>query len=92
MPLPKVAQPYIFYTEKTVDPGSVGANACLTVNVSASKALPTHFIMVQTPTLHSSLAVGGCVCLSAGVITVKLVNPTGTPIDDGSQTWKFLAR
>jgi len=92
MPLPKTAQSYIFYTEKTVTPGQIALGGCLDVNVSATKAQPTHFFQVQIPALHSAIGIVDAKCLSAGVVIVRLMNPTGSAITPAAGTWKILAR
>ena len=92
MALPKTAQSYIAYTEKTVNPGSVGAAETLDVSVTWDKGLPTHFIEVKAPSLVANLGIVGCWCAAAGTVIVRLINPTGTPINDASQTWQFIIR
>lgn len=88
----KTAQSYIAFTEKTVNPGSVGANDTLDVDVPWDKVLPSHFIEVKAPSLASGLGIVGCWCAAAGTVKVRLMNATGTPINDASQTWSFLIR
>lgn len=88
----KTAQSYIAFTEKTVNPGEVAANSTLDVSVAWNKVLPTHFIEVKAPSLASGLGIVGCWCATAGTVKVRLMNATGTPIDDASQTWSFLIR
>ena len=92
MALPKTAQSYIAYTEKTVDPGSVSAVSTLDVSVTWDKVLPTHFIQVKAPSLAANLGIVGCWCSTAGTVKVRLMNPTAAPINDASQTWQFIIR
>lgn len=88
----KTAQSYIAFTEKTVNPAEVGANATLDVSVTWDKVLPSHFPTVKAPSLASGLGIVGCWCDTAGTVKVRLMNATGTPINDASQTWSFLIR
>ena len=92
MALPKTAQSYIAYTEKTVNPGEVSAVSTLDVSVTWDKVLPTHFIEVKAPSLVTGLGIVGCWCAVAGTVKVRLMNPTAAPIDDASQTWQFIIR
>jgi hypothetical protein len=73
----------------TVDAGSVSANSYLDVNLLTSykPAKKNDLFLVFAPALEGGLVIPTGIITTAGTVTARLTNVTGSPIDPASQTY-----
>lgn len=73
----------------TVDAGSVSANSYLDVNIVTSfkPAKVNDIFLVVAPSLEGGLVIGPGIVTTAGTVTARLTNVTGSPINPASQTF-----
>lgn len=73
----------------TVDPGSVSANSYLDVNIVTSfkPAKVNDIFLVVAPALEGGLVIGPGIVTTAGTVTARLSNVTGSPINPAEQTF-----
>lgn len=77
----------------TVDPGSVGAQETLAVNLSTTfkPARVGDLFMVFAPSLEANLTLAGGVVSTAGTVTARIGNLTATPVNPASQVFVAVA-
>ncbi len=73
----------------TVDAGSVSANSYLDVNLSTTfkPAKVNDIFIVVAPSLDGGLVIGPGIVTTAGTVTARISNVTGSPINPASQTF-----
>jgi hypothetical protein len=75
----------------TLDFGSIAAGASATLTISVPGAVPGDQVLLTPPSNFSAgLTVRGY-SLSSNNVTVQAFNPTGSPIDPPSGTWRAMA-
>lgn len=75
----------------SIDPSSIAAQTRGSVTFTVTGAAVGDVVIMQPPSaLNTGLVYAGCEVTGANTVTVYLGNLTGGPIDDGSQTWRYL--
>ncbi len=77
-------------TKVTYDPTSVSANSISAQSITVPGVIPDMHFIVTAPSLSANLGIAGAYCTTAGTLVVKFTNPTGSPVDDVSQTFYIL--
>lgn len=81
----------LFSGSVAVDPGSISANTRAGVSVTIENVAPGDFVMWNVPTgLNAGLVFSGSIVAAADTVTLYLANITGSPINDGSNTWAYM--
>ena len=84
------SQNLIFSGTVSVNPGSINAQTRGSVSVTITNVSPGDFIDFQPPTgLSTGLVYGGNIVASNDTVTLYLANITGSPIDDGANSWRY---
>jgi hypothetical protein len=77
----------------TFDPGSVAANTSEEETMTVRGVKVGDFVAVSKPTLEAGLGVCSARVSADNEVKVQLVNPTGSGVNAGSETWLvFWAR
>lgn len=74
----------------TYNPPACAAAAVTQITLTVPGATPDMHFHVTAPSLVANLGIVGAFCTTAGQVKVNLINPTASPIDDGSQTWYVI--
>jgi hypothetical protein len=74
----------------TVDLGSVAANTSETETATVPGVKIGDFVIAEKPTLEAGLIIGTCWVSAADTVSIQVINTTAAPIDEASETWRFL--
>lgn len=81
----------ITIVEATVDLGSVAANTTETETATVSGVKTTDVILAAIkPTLEAGLLIGTAWVSAADTVSIQVANVTGSPINEASETWRFV--
>lgn len=77
--------------EATVDLGSVAANTTETETATVTGVETGDVILAAIkPTLEAGLLIGTAWVSAANTVSIQVANVTGSPIDEASETWRFV--
>jgi hypothetical protein len=77
----------------TVDPGSIGANAALDVDITVIGVLIGDRVETAAPSapgFETNVLITGAWVHADHTVRVRLYNPTGRAIDPAARSWKFV--
>lgn len=76
--------------EQSVDLASVAADAAAEQAVTVTGVAASDLCIAVIPPTGLSVGIGGFFVSAADEVTLLLINPTASPVDEGALTFKFV--